>query len=821
MRCVTALIPLLLTPMAVWSGVIGEPDPFPPGNQELRCEIFDRRRDVHAGRSILVFTAPFQSVSTTDEMGRFLREGVASGDYQFTVLRTGYRPLTVTLEATGHGLFHIGRSSAPLMYSAFGPCRAVETEPQAREYFSFHWNAHSPRRKVPEGEVTAVEVFGDFNRWQSGLALSDPEGDGVWSGTFEVPPTVVESDYLFNVTVSGETHSVPDPDGDDATETIAADSHFRVWPIDEPLMVIDWIHVGSLLLPLPQRMGFRFIPPHTLASDVECTGLPRELELIINGESQTIDLDDVYSVGLAYKRDCRWFDLPELPQGEVSLTLRGRTWDGRWCQDSVTVRTDWDRFPRSLPVDSASDEFRVTVVMPPMVEGHDGSDILLDPTPSSVPDPPDWLADAIVYHVFVRSFADSDGDGIGDFNGLAENLDHITDMGFNTLLLMPVWDGPSEHGYTPRSLWRVEEDYGTDEDFRRLVEACHARGVRVLLDYNDTTTYTGHPLFGEAVRDPASPFRDWIYWIDDDTYQAYTLGEDVYNGAWPQFDYSHPEVRRYMIDMLDHWVTEFGVDGFRFDSADRLQPPESWDWWTVLRREIKSRHPNIALLGEIYSDDRRWFENRLDFGYDGWFNAALTEAAAHGASVEEFARTVEWNMEVDPSGASHLRFLSNHDIDRWMTRVGGDLDRAQLGLAALLILPGVPAVYYGCEFGMEGEGIWGPNENRRFMEWRSGDQGMHLFLQTLGPLRASEPALRNGGTCEFLPTDHPEAIVQVLRCSLAEPRTDDFVLIFNFSDTPHDLPALPEGEWEGVWGPEVAGQSLPPTSFYIFRGRAE
>ncbi|MBU0677511.1 MAG: hypothetical protein KJ626_05285 [Verrucomicrobia bacterium] len=749
---------------------VTSPPGLPAGDGQIAMKVIDRRTGKPAGRAILKFTEPAPRLMTTAVDGSLILEYVARGTYTFAVARTGYEVKTAQVRTS-----LVDQPVEPIV---------IALESTQGDELTFYYNSYSPRARVSPQDIASVDVNGEFSRWQGGLHLADDDRDGVWSGTFHISPQVNESEYGFLVHLNGGSSVyTPDPDGDDVTETVNAECTFRRCWFDRPLIVIDSPKDGRTSSTQPEELLFRFIPAGTFADEIETPVRPSALRLIVNGEVYDIDGKELIAKGNGFA-----IRLPSLPMGEVSLSVAVKEGDAL-AQAAVTV---WDG---------------------PVV--RDIESRYAQDNPSSVAGPPSWLADAIIYQVLVRAYKDSDGDGIGDFAGMIEKLDHIKDMGVNALLLMPVWDGPSGHGYTPESLFRVEKDYGTDDDFRRLVDACHEHGIRVILDYNDTTTFTGHPLFGPAVVFAGQPFRDWIYWIGPNRYSAYSLTDDLINGAWPQFNYVNPQVRRYFIEILLHWMREFGVDGFRMDSVERIKPFPSHDWWRILRRELKSVDSDALLLGELFSADNRYFDREFDIGYDAAFNHALMQTATGKGSAVDFAATLRDRCADDPTGTRLLRFLSNHDIDRWMTSAGGDLASAKLGLAALLTLPGVPSLYYGCEFGMTGGGIWGPNENRGYMEWKE-KYPLHEMIAKLGRLRSAEPALRNSGTCEILSAGDETELVVIQRRSRAVPRTDDFVLAFNFGhgDARCDLP---EGEWKLVDG--VVGEDglIPAKGFAIWR----
>lgn len=765
--------------------------PLPTGAASLRLGVVDSLRKVAAGRCLVALRRDGSThIVATSREGELALDGIAPGEYTATVMRTAYessRPVVVTAAAASERI-------------------QVALAPQQGSKLTFHFWQSSPRRRLSDTTPARVRVFGEFNRWQPGESteLADPDGDGVWSGTVDVGEGVRESDYLFWVATTDEageptTATGPDPDSDDATPSIAADSHFAIPPRDRPLVTI------ASARPTPDgQVEVLF----TLVQDPAGT----RLESTVNGITRRHELAEATLVdGTA---GWRRLVIPDLPEGEASVLVRAIAPDGRAGSDGTAV---W-RQP-APPADMAAWTKRWT-----------------DASPSPVEGPPSWLADAAIYHLLVRSFVDSDRDGIGDFRGLAQRLDHIAGMGFNTIKLMPVWDGPSNHGYTPTSLWRVEQEYGTDDDFRALVEACHARGLRVVLDYNDTATFTGHPLMGPAVREADHPLRDWIFWLGRDRYQSYTLTADVSNGGWPQFNYHNPAVRESMTMMLGHWAS-YGVDGFRFDSAERLQPPPHWDWWRVVRRELKAQYPDTYLLGEVYNArEAAWFDGRLDGAYDTVFNDSLRDVARGTRAAADLGRVLEESAAIDPGNTRFLRYLANHDGDRALTQFGGDKARWRLATAALLTLPGVPAWWYGDEFGMPGRGISTENSSREPIAWDTGDREMAAWVEKLGRLRASDATLRNAGSCEVLPTPRPERVLIIRRASREQPPTRDYTLLFHFAGAGASAAPPISGRLEVAnaevvvstpganAGPDPAGGTgwlLPPNSMLVLAHKAD
>ena len=194
-----------------------------------------------------------------------------------------------------------------------------------------------------------------------------------------------------------------------------------------------------------------------------------------------------------------------------------------------------------------------------------------------------WWEDDVFYEIFVRSFNDSDGDGIGDFNGIIEKLDYLndgdpgtnTDLGVSGLWLMPIHPSTSYHGYDVIDYYAVNPEYGTMEDFNRLLDEAHKRGIRVIIDLVLNHTSVDHPWF-RAAQDPMSEYRDWYVWSDTEpsgsgwhaSDHGYYFG--IFWEGMPDLNYEHPPVTEQMHDVARYWLQDIGVDGFRLDAAKHL-----------------------------------------------------------------------------------------------------------------------------------------------------------------------------------------------------------------------------------------------------------
>jgi alpha-amylase len=354
----------------------------------------------------------------------------------------------------------------------------------------------------------------------------------------------------------------------------------------------------------------------------------------------------------------------------------------------------------------------------------------------------------VCYEVFVRSFADADGDGVGDLRGLISHLDYIndgnprstTDLGANCIWLMPIAKSVSYHGYDVTDYYHVDGRYGTDGDFRELVRAAHKRGIRIIVDFVPNHSSSENPWFQSALKDPASPYRSWYRWSAADPHQLGPWGQvawhksperdEYYYGVFwegmPDLNYGTPAVMKEMQKVTAYWLKEMGVDGFRFDAVPYLveegnQLKHTRGTHEVLHElgdAIRREAPGSFTVGEMGDGSvdilASYYPDQLDsyFAFD--VASGTVEAARTGDAVTYERALREANAKL-PAGR-WSPFLTNHDQPRTMT-VLSDRAKARVAASAMLMLPGVAFVYYGEEIGMIGPK---PDEQIRTpMQWSS------------------------------------------------------------------------------------------------------
>lgn len=364
---------------------------------------------------------------------------------------------------------------------------------------------------------------------------------------------------------------------------------------------------------------------------------------------------------------------------------------------------------------------------------------------------PEWVEGAVCYEVFVRSFHDSDGDGVGDLRGLIGKLDYINDgsaatqrdLGARCIWLMPVAQSPSYHGYDVADYYTVDPEYGTNEDFRLLIREAHRRGIRVLVDMVLNHMSSDHPAFQAALHDTTSAFRGWFRflpehpgvrnpWGGDNWHRSPVRDEYYYAFFWhgmPDLNFENPAVREEAKRIATYWLDDMGVDGFRLDAikflveeGDDIQDTRGTH--AFLREyaaHVRDVSPDAFTVGEVWDSTgvvMQYYPDQLD-AYFAFEVADSIVASVRSGSARGLLDPVLRLQRALPRNR-FATFVRNHDQTRTMTALDDDVRSAKLAAAILLTLPGVPFIYYGEEIGLTGDK---PDERIRTpMQW-SGEPG--------------------------------------------------------------------------------------------------
>ncbi len=415
-----------------------------------------------------------------------------------------------------------------------------------------------------------------------------------------------------------------------------------------------------------------------------------------------------------------------------------------------------------------------------------------------------WYKDAVIYQVHVRTFHDSNGDGIGDFQGLEGKLDYLQELGINAIWLMPFFPSPlRDDGYDIADYNAVHSSYGTLEDFQKFLGSAHDRGIRVIIELVSNHTSDQHPWFVESRSSRDNPRRDWYVWSDTDNRykdaRIIFLDTEKSNWAWdpisksfywhrffshqPDLNYDNPVVREQMWNVMKFWL-EMGVDAFRLDAVPYLVEregtncenlPETHEILKDLRRRLDENFPGRMLLAEANqwpADLRPYFGNGDEFHMA--FHFPLMPRMFMGLKLEDRKPITEILRQTPeiPSSCQWSLFLRNHDeltlemvtdIERdymYDTYAESKMMRLNLGIrrrlapllandrrrielmnGMLMSLPGTPIVYYGDEIGMgDNINLGDRNGVRTPMQWDGETNG---GFSTAPPERLYAPLIQD------------------------------------------------------------------------------
>lgn len=342
--------------------------------------------------------------------------------------------------------------------------------------------------------------------------------------------------------------------------------------------------------------------------------------------------------------------------------------------------------------------------------------------------PAPWWKEAVFYEIFVRSFNDSDGDGIGDFNGVTQKLDYLTKLGIDAIWLMPIHPSPSYHGYDVLNYYAVNSEYGTLEDFANLLNEAHNRGIRIIIDLVLNHTSSEHPFFIDANRRPDSEYRNWYVWSDTPGNQWHPGNDGYYFGFFwsgmPDLNYRNPQVTGQMFEVTSYWLDDVGIDGFRIDAAKHLieegnkleNTDATHEWFNEWYTFYKAENPGAYSVGEVYGAGA-FLATKYEGQMDHIFNFEVANGIVNSVSGESNTGiNSAWNFTLkDIRDGDYATFLTNHDQNRVMSVLNGNEQKARLAAVMLLTAPGTPYIYYGEEIGMQGRK---PDEDIRLpMQW--------------------------------------------------------------------------------------------------------
>ncbi len=450
----------------------------------------------------------------------------------------------------------------------------------------------------------------------------------------------------------------------------------------------------------------------------------------------------------------------------------------------------------------------------------------------------------IYYQIFIRSFADSNDDGIGDFNGVTENLDYLVDLGITAIWMLPFNDTDQDwlsyHGYRIRDYYTVNSEYGTMADLENLISTAKSKGIKVVMDLVINHTSDTNSWYVDAKSSVSAPFRDFYVWTSE------TTAFESFSGGMKDLNLNNPDVVTEIKDIISFWMSK-GIRGFRFDAAKHLflgdpniNPSNALVKNYTLLRELqlhaRSLDPEVFFLGEVFDytyEAYRQYYIGLDSLFDFYIASEIWNKVGARSNMQYFASNIEKALNAyKPYNSNSIPslFISNHDIDRIASRgefsdVNSLYDLKQAA-AVMLTLPGSPHIYYGEELGMKGSNFEGTADHgkdltgqgviydqyRRFpFKWGDetkettwllpyGDSNDHMSLKdsllnpnslvnhykTFTHLRLNNPALMYGNYYKTWKDGHT-FLQGYIRQYTYEDYTQTLLVVHNMGDTTRSL----------------------------------
>ena len=372
---------------------------------------------------------------------------------------------------------------------------------------------------------------------------------------------------------------------------------------------------------------------------------------------------------------------------------------------------------------------------------------------------PDWLRSAVVYEIFPRNFSAE-----GNLNAITARLDELKDLGVDVLWLMPIHPtgekmkkGSIGSPFAVRDFYAINPDYGTTNDFKRLIAEAHKRDMKVVMDV----------VAGQTSWDS-------VLMAHPEFYLHGTNGAIIPpDPAWTDvagLNYANPDVRRYMINMMKYWLGDFGVDGFRCDVA----PNVPLDFWEAARAELEKINPQVIILADA-GNNPALLSKAFDLDSSWGMISMLNNVICSGLPANYVKD--EWQLEYQrfPKGALHLRFTDNHEEVRAVVRYG--VEGALAAQVLMLTLDGVPLFYNGMEVGDATESADPALFEKMPVFWHPGGRPpLRDIYRDLIKLRKQNAAFYNGEVV-WLDNTAPAQVVSILR----QDANDEFLVLINLS----------------------------------------
>jgi cyclomaltodextrinase len=411
---------------------------------------------------------------------------------------------------------------------------------------------------------------------------------------------------------------------------------------------------------------------------------------------------------------------------------------------------------------------------------------------------PDWVKKTIWYQIFPERFEDGEPSinhrdtqpwgGTpgkesyfgGDFQGIIKRLDYLENLGINGIYFTPIFRAETNHKYDTTNYLEIDPQFGDKSLLKKLVQECHKRGIKVMLDavFNHSG-YCFAPFQDVVKNQEKSLYKDWFHIHQFPLKEGGKLNYDAFGfeEAMPKLNTEHPEVKKYLLNVAEYWIKEFDIDAWRLDVANEV----SHHFWREFRQKVKTLKPDVYILGEIWHDALPWLQgDQFDAVMNYRFsNTVVDFFAREKRTVEQFENEVVHLLQSYPLSVNEVAFnlLGSHDTPRILTIANESKERLKLTYLFQFSVLGTPCIYYGDEIGMTGEQDPGC---RKCMIWNEEEQDRDLFnfVKKLIRFRKEIRAFGNEGDFTFTRI-HPSAVSYIRKNE-----NEQLLFIINPADQP-------------------------------------
>jgi len=456
---------------------------------------------------------------------------------------------------------------------------------------------------------------------------------------------------------------------------------------------------------------------------------------------------------------------------------------------------------------------------------------------------PEWVRHAVFYQIFPDRFAQSAavpkpsnlepwdspptvyGYKGGDLLGVVEKLDYLVDLGISAIYFTPIFTSTANHRYHTFDYYTVDPILGGNAAFKLLLDAAHARGIRIVLDGVFNHASRGFYQFNHTLENGlASPYLDWFHFKAMPP-NAYDLNRPPGYEAWwgyhalPKFNTDTPAVREFLLGVAEYWLRA-GIDGWRLDVPGEVADDS---FWQEFRRRVKAINPAAYIVGEVWEDSRHWLQGDQFDAVMNYLFAERVIAYTIGAHLDKplvrdqgwnpgqpldgngFAQAIQYLLDLYPREVTEvqLNLLDSHDTARFLSMAHGDVSALRLATLFQMCYPGAPSIYYGDEIGMEGRR---DPDCRRTFPWDESawNSDLRAYFKQAIALRHAHPALRTGSYTSLYASDGVYAFARRL--------DDDYVVVaLNTARAKRNI-HLPlaespagQGSWRVLLGEGTAG----------------